>query len=95
MSNDTVLTGEQIEGFAHRQLFSLTAARKQVLEIEQAVLQSAEVQRLREALEDVSQWMDSQADAQSKGGHATFDIMMLREKRDIARAALAAMEKQP
>ena len=40
------------------------------------------------ALESAWQWMDGQSDAQSKGGHATFDLMMLREQRDIARAAI-------
>lgn len=43
---------------------------------------------LLEALQSVHQWMDDQADAQSKGGHATFDLMMLREQRDRARAAM-------
>ena len=52
----------------------------------------AQDKRLREALASVHQWMCDQADAQSKGGHATFDLMMLREQRDIAGAAL---EKQP
>lgn len=44
---------------------------------------------LLEALQSVWLWMESQADAQSKGGHATFDLMALREQRDIARAAIA------
>ena len=44
---------------------------------------------LLEALESVSLWMENQADGQSKGGHATFDLMMLREQRGIARAAIA------
>ena len=44
---------------------------------------------LLEALESVWLWMENQADGQSKGGHATFDLMMLREQRDIARAAIA------
>lgn len=43
---------------------------------------------LLSALESAWQWMEGQADAQSKGGHATFDLMMLREQRDIARAAI-------
>ena len=41
-----------------------------------------------EALESVWLWMENQADGQSKGGHATFDLMMLREQRDIVRAAI-------
>lgn len=44
---------------------------------------------LLEALQSAHQWMDDQADAQSKSGHATFDLMMLREQRDKARAAIA------
>lgn len=44
---------------------------------------------LLEALESVWLWMENQADGQSKGGHATFDLMMLREQRDIARIAIA------
>lgn len=44
---------------------------------------------LLEALQSVWLWMENQADAQSKGGHATFDLMMLREQRDIASAAIA------
>lgn len=44
---------------------------------------------LLEALESAWLWMENQADGQSKGGHATFDLMMLREQRDIARAAIA------
>lgn len=47
------------------------------------------------ALERAYFWMDSQADTQSKGGHATFDLMMLREERDAAKAAIdAARAKQ-
>lgn len=44
---------------------------------------------LLNALESVWLWMENQSDGQSKGGHATFDLMMLREQRDIARAAIA------
>ena len=44
---------------------------------------------LLEALESVWLWMENQSDGQSKGGHATFDLMMLREQRDIARAVIA------
>ena len=45
---------------------------------------------LLEALQSVWLWMEDQADGQSKGGHATFDLMLLREQRDIARAAIEA-----
>lgn len=43
---------------------------------------------LREALVRAHDWMDSQADSQSKGGHATFDLMMLREERNAIKSAL-------
>jgi hypothetical protein len=56
---------------------------------------SLELRRLHEvnvelfaALTSVRLWMENQADGQSKGGHATFDLMMLREQRDIAQVAL-------
>lgn len=50
---------------------------------------TAQRDELLGALESVWLWMENQADGQSKGGHATFDLMMLREQRDIARAAIA------
>lgn len=43
-----------------------------------------------EAMERAWLWMENQADSQSKGGHATFDLMMLREERDALRAAIDA-----
>jgi len=56
---------------------------------------ATELRRLHEvnaellaALTSVWLWMENQADGQSKGGHATFDLMMLREQRDIAQAAI-------
>ena len=52
--------------------------------------QDAEDAALIEALERVYLWMDRQSDAQSKGGHATFDLMMLREERDAVKAAIDA-----
>lgn len=38
-------------------------------------------------------WAANQADAQSKGGHATFDLWMLREQRDLASAAIEKAER--
>lgn len=50
------------------------------------------------AMERAWLWMENQADSQSKGGHATFDLMMLREERDALRAAIdvarAGLEKK-
>lgn len=40
------------------------------------------------AMERAWLWMENQADGQSKGGHETFDLMMLREERDALRAAI-------
>lgn len=40
------------------------------------------------AMERAWLWMENQADGQSKGGHATFDLLMLREERDALRAAI-------
>lgn len=49
---------------------------------------------LLEALKSIEAWAESQSDAQSKGGHATFDLAMLREQRDIAQAAIAKAESK-
>lgn len=46
------------------------------------------------AFESVWLWMENQADGQSKGGHATFDLMMLREQRDIAHAAISKFKEK-
>lgn len=48
---------------------------------------------LRAALQRAHDWMDSQADSQSKGNHATFDMLMLRQERDAARTALDAAQQ--
>ena len=60
-----------------------------------APVPTQDVGALVEALESVCTWMESQSEAQSKGGHATFDLMMLREQRDIARAALSRAQAAP
>ena len=39
-------------------------------------------------------WMENQADGQSKGGHATFDLMVLREERDALQESIAALRQQ-
>ena len=69
-----------LEGYTADQMQAYAQQARADLEAENA--------RLREALESVHQWMGDQANAQSNGWHATFDLMMLREQRDIARAAL-------
>ena len=58
-----------------------------IIEANAALIAAAPM--MLEALESVWLWMENQADGQSKGGHATFDLMMLREQRDIVRAAIA------
>ena len=47
-----------------------------------------------EAMQRAWLWMENQAEAQSKGGHATFDLMMLRDERDALHAAIDAARKQ-
>lgn len=49
-------------------------------------------QGLREAAQRAHDWMERQQRQQSKGGHATFDMMMLREERDALADALAAQQ---
>lgn len=73
--------------------FTVTIQRTQGLTPTQK-LKQVEDQRdvLLEALRSVFLWMENQADSQSKGGHATFDLMLLREQRDIAQAAIAKAE---
>lgn len=39
---------------------------------------------LLEAVKGFWQWAENQSKSQSKGGHATFDMMMLREQQEIA-----------
>lgn len=52
----------------------------------------AQRDELLAALRSVWLWMEDQSDSQSKGGHATFDLMLLREQLDIAQAAIAKAE---
>lgn len=52
-------------------------------------------QGLREAAQRAHDWMERQQRQQSKGGHATFDMMMLREERDALAEALAAAPQPP
>lgn len=56
---------------------------------------NAENFRLRAALDRARAWMDRQADSQSGGNHATFDLMMLREERDAITIALQSAEVHP
>lgn len=45
------------------------------------------------ALEHFATWARGQHKAQSKGGHATFDMMMLRDEIDFAEAAIASVKE--
>jgi hypothetical protein len=45
-----------------------------------------------ERMQEFALWADSQADSQSKGCHATFDIMQLHEQRDLTKSAINAIE---
>ena len=49
-------------------------------------------QALVEAIKGFHTWAYGQRKQQSKGGHASFDYMELREQMDIAEAALAQAE---
>lgn len=49
-------------------------------------------QALIEAIKGFHTWAYGQRKQQSKGGHASFDYMELREQMDIAEAALAQAE---
>lgn len=54
-----------------------------------------EVERLREAAQRAHDWMDSQADSQSKGNYHSFDLFCLRQERDALAEALAAAPQPP
>ena len=49
-------------------------------------------QALIEAIKGFHTWAYGQRKQQSKGGHASFDYMELREQMDIAEAAIAQAE---
>lgn len=57
-----------------------------------AIVYRQQRDELLKALKSAWLWMENQSDAQSKGGHATFDLMMLRYERDMARASIAKAE---
>lgn len=50
---------------------------------------------LLDVLKGFHMWAENQSDAQSKGGHATFDLWMLREQRDLAATAIAKATGEP
>ena len=52
-------------------------------------------QGLREAAQRAHDWMESQADSQSKGNHHSFDLFCLRQERDALAEALAAAPQPP
>lgn len=69
------------------------AARAAYQEWQRAARNMPEVavpQLLLEAAQRAHDWMERQARQQSKGGHATFDLMILREERDALAKAIAA-----
>lgn len=68
------------------------ALRAMSFDTKRSLESEAQREELLAALRSVHRWMDDQADGQSKGGHATFDLLMLREQRDIAEAAIAKVE---
>jgi hypothetical protein len=52
-------------------------------------------QGLLEAAQRAHDWMDSQADSQSKGNFHSFDLLCLRQERDALAEALAAAPQPP
>lgn len=52
-------------------------------------------QGLREAAQRAHDWMESQADSQSKGNYHSFDLFCLRHERDALAEALAAAPQPP
>ena len=46
------------------------------------------------ALEQFATWGRMQHKAQSKGGHATFDMLLLKDEIDLAEAAIASVKGQ-
>ena len=52
-------------------------------------------QGVLEAAQRAHDWMESQADSQSKGNHHSFDLFCLRHERDALAEALAAAPQPP
>ena len=59
-------------------------------------IRGLEIQRyeLLAALEQFATWGRMQHKAQSKGGHATFDMLSLKDEIDLAEAAIASIKGQ-
>lgn len=59
-------------------------------------IRGLEIQRdeLLAALEQFATWGRMQHKAQSKGGHATFDMLSLKDEIDLAEAAIASVKGQ-
>jgi hypothetical protein len=82
------------KAYCHEDCIAYTAGIEKELQDAQAAARPTPTHL--EAMERAWLWMENQADSQSKGGHATFDLMMLREERDALRAAIdAAPTTQP
>ena len=80
--------------YCHEDCMAYTAGIEKELQDAQAAARPTPTHL--EAMERAWLWMENQADSQSKGGHETFDLMMLREERDALRAAIdAAPTTQP
>lgn len=89
-SNCTVENVDAMVGGAYevRYLYTEQQVRALLANTKRSTNRDDESVGLREALVRAHDWMDSQADSQSKGGHATFDLMMLREERNAIKSAL-------
>ena len=79
------------EGFCTPHQYSMAIAALKGAPHTSQDLKSQRDELLR-ALKGIHMWAENQAVAQSKGGHATVDLLMLREQLDIAATAIAKAE---
>ena len=85
-------TTEQIEDFGY-DLFA--EDRPRLVEAQNEIhLLKKQRDELLAGLEHFATWARGQHKAQSKGCHATFDMMMLRDEIDFAEAAIASVKEK-
>ena len=85
-----------------REYQELAAKRLEEIERLKEIKMAGEIMRdllkqrdeLLAALEQFATWGRMQHKAQSKGGHATFDMLLLKDEIDLAEAAIASVKGQ-
>ena len=85
-----------------REYQELAAKRLEEIERLKEIKMAGEIMRdllkqrdeLLAALEQFATWGRIQHKAQSKGGHATFDMLLLKDEIDLAEAAIASVKGQ-